>query len=123
RRLLPVSARDPGAPQGRGTAGKLRAGAAPGARLGRGRRRRGHRPRVLSAGKLGSPFRRSQARRVPGPQGFLNRKTEKMFDIKAWAEYIVEWAAKDPYGFLTTVILALTPLFVISAALSWKLAK
>ncbi|RMC04504.1 hypothetical protein DUI87_18950 [Hirundo rustica rustica] len=56
-------------------------------------------------------------------QGFLRRKTEKMFDIKAWAEYIVEWAAKDPYGFLTTVILALTPLFVISAALSWKLAK
>lgn len=46
-----------------------------------------------------------------------------MFDIKAWAEYIVEWAAKDPYGFLTTVILALTPLFIISAALSWKLAK
>nr|XP_013815323.1 PREDICTED: small integral membrane protein 15 [Apteryx mantelli mantelli] len=46
-----------------------------------------------------------------------------MFDIKAWAEYTVEWAAKDPYGFLTTVILALTPLFIISAALSWKLAK
>ncbi|KAL2294305.1 hypothetical protein Nmel_008031, partial [Mimus melanotis] len=59
----------------------------------------------------------------PGPQDFPNRKTEKMLDIKAWAEYIVEWAAKDPYGFLTTVILALTPLFVISAALSWKLAK
>lgn len=57
------------------------------------------------------------------PQGFLARKAEKMLDIKAWAEYIVEWAAKDPYGFLTTVILALTPLFVISAALSWKLAK
>lgn len=57
------------------------------------------------------------------PQGFPNRKTEKMLDIKAWAEYIVEWAAKDPYGFLTTVILALTPLFIISAALSWKLAK
>ncbi|GAB0203590.1 small integral membrane protein 15 [Grus japonensis] len=60
---------------------------------------------------------------APPPQGFPNRKTEKMLDIKAWAEYIVEWAAKDPYGFLTTVILALTPLFVISAALSWKLAK
>ncbi|KAF4803093.1 Small integral membrane protein 15 [Turdus rufiventris] len=56
-------------------------------------------------------------------KGFPNRKTEKMLDIKAWAEYIVEWAAKDPYGFLTTVILALTPLFIISAALSWKLAK
>uniref|UniRef100_A0A672VB53 Small integral membrane protein 15 n=6 Tax=Telluraves TaxID=3073808 RepID=A0A672VB53_STRHB len=69
------------------------------------------------------------ARRVPGaalgppPPGFPNRKPEKMIDIKAWAEYIVEWAAKDPYGFLTTVILALTPLFIISAALSWKLAK
>lgn len=46
-----------------------------------------------------------------------------MFDIKAWAEYVVEWAAKDPYGFLTTVILALTPLFLASAVLSWKLAK
>lgn len=47
----------------------------------------------------------------------------KMFDVKAWAEYVVEWAAKDPYGFLTTVILALTPLFLASAVLSWKLAK
>ncbi|KAL6090712.1 hypothetical protein STEG23_013589 [Scotinomys teguina] len=47
----------------------------------------------------------------------------KMLDLKAWAEYVVEWAAKDPYGFLTTVILALTPLFLASAVLSWKLAK
>ncbi|NWZ31761.1 SIM15 protein, partial [Asarcornis scutulata] len=46
-----------------------------------------------------------------------------MLDVKGWAEYVVEWAARDPYGFLTTVILALTPLFIISAALSWKLAK
>ncbi|XP_023039737.1 small integral membrane protein 15-like [Piliocolobus tephrosceles] len=46
-----------------------------------------------------------------------------MFDMKPWAEYVVEWAAKDPYGFLTTVILALTPLFLASAVLSWKLAK
>lgn len=46
-----------------------------------------------------------------------------MIDVKAWAEYVVEWAAKDPYGFLTTVILALTPLFLASAVLSWKLAK
>uniref|UniRef100_A0A8D2MYK5 Small integral membrane protein 15 n=1 Tax=Zonotrichia albicollis TaxID=44394 RepID=A0A8D2MYK5_ZONAL len=90
-RLLPVSARDPGARQGRGSSAR--------------------------------PCAARQARRCPGPQAFLSRRTEKMFDIKAWAEYIVEWAAKDPYGFLTTVILALTPLFVISAALSWKLAK
>ncbi|XP_012892154.1 PREDICTED: small integral membrane protein 15-like [Dipodomys ordii] len=42
----------------------------------------------------------------------------KMFHIKAWAEYVVEWAAKEPYGFLTTVIWALTTLFP-----SWKLVK
>ncbi|XP_054442293.1 small integral membrane protein 15-like [Pteronotus mesoamericanus] len=46
-----------------------------------------------------------------------------MFAIKSWAEYVVEWATKDPYGFLRTVILALTPLFLASAVLSWKLAK
>ena len=46
-----------------------------------------------------------------------------MFDLKAWAEYVVEWAAKDPYGFLTTVILVLTPLFLASAALAQKLAR
>lgn len=46
-----------------------------------------------------------------------------MIDIQGWAEYVVEWAAKDPYGFLTTVILALTPLFIASALMSWKLAK
>ncbi|KAJ7427104.1 hypothetical protein WISP_09683 [Willisornis vidua] len=72
----------------------------------------------------------TRLRPSPTPTGFPPPVTldsgepeEKMLDIKAWAEYIVEWAAKDPYGFLTTVILALTPLFVISAALSWKLAK
>ncbi len=52
-----------------------------------------------------------------------DKSTRTMIDIKAWAEYVVEWAAKDPYGFLTTVILALTPLFIASALLSWKLAK
>ncbi|XP_065799886.1 small integral membrane protein 15-like [Muntiacus reevesi] len=49
-----------------------------------------------------------------------------MYDLKAWVEYVVEWAAKDgflTYGFLTTVILALTPFFLASAVLSWKLAK
>ncbi|TFK15669.1 fibroblast growth factor 10 [Platysternon megacephalum] len=60
---------------------------------------------------------------VSGWPGFSNWMVDKMFDIKAWAEYVVEWAAKDPYGFLTTVILALTPLFLASAVLSWKLAK
>ncbi|XP_035876213.1 small integral membrane protein 15 [Phyllostomus discolor] len=63
--------------------------------------------------------------RIPasGPVPPFPKTATKMLDIKAWAEYIVEWAAKDPYGFLTTVILALTPLFLASAVLSWKLAK
>ncbi|XP_069736332.1 small integral membrane protein 15 [Phaenicophaeus curvirostris] len=73
--------------------------------------------------ELGAALPRSAGSEAPPPQGFPNRKEEKMLDIKAWAAYIVEWAAKDPYGFLTTVILALTPLFILSAALSWKLAK
>ncbi|XP_036154012.1 small integral membrane protein 15-like [Myotis myotis] len=46
-----------------------------------------------------------------------------MLDTKAWAERAVEWAAKDPDGFLATVISALTPLFLARAVLSWKLAK
>lgn len=60
---------------------------------------------------------------VSPPTPCFPKASTKMFDIKAWAEYVVEWAAKDPYGFLTTVILALTPLFLASAVLSWKLAK
>lgn len=62
-------------------------------------------------------------RRCLSPRSVAARGARKMLDVKGWAEYVVEWAAKDPYGFLTTVILALTPLFIISAALSWKLAK
>nr|XP_006987621.1 small integral membrane protein 15-like [Peromyscus maniculatus bairdii] len=46
-----------------------------------------------------------------------------MFDIKAWPAYVVEWAAKDPWGFFTTVNVFLTPLFLASAVLSWKLAE
>ncbi|XP_037679353.1 small integral membrane protein 15-like [Choloepus didactylus] len=46
-----------------------------------------------------------------------------MFNIRAWAEYVVEWSAKDPYVFLMTVILTLTPLYLASAVLSWKLTK
>uniref|UniRef100_A0A8C2SNX1 Small integral membrane protein 15 n=1 Tax=Coturnix japonica TaxID=93934 RepID=A0A8C2SNX1_COTJA len=66
---------------------------------------------------------RAHGAALPLVQCFPHKKAAEMFDVKAWAVYIVEWAAKDPYGFLTTVILVLTPLFIISAALSWKLAK
>ncbi|KAJ8380836.1 hypothetical protein SKAU_G00016140 [Synaphobranchus kaupii] len=67
-----------------------------------------------------SGFRRRSAIPFSSDCGVANWR---MIDLKAWAEYVVEWAAKDPYGFLTTVILALTPLFIASALLSWKLAK
>ncbi|XP_054576255.1 small integral membrane protein 15-like [Eptesicus fuscus] len=46
-----------------------------------------------------------------------------MWDRKAWAGSAAERAAKDPGGFLTAVISALTPLFLASAVLAWKLAK
>lgn len=38
-----------------------------------------------------------------------------MFDIKAPAEYIVEWAVKTSDSFLTTVVSALVSLFLASA--------
>ncbi|XP_071799845.1 small integral membrane protein 15-like [Asterias amurensis] len=41
-----------------------------------------------------------------------------------WLEKnIIMWVAKDPYGFLYTVFLCLTPLFIISAILSYILMK
>lgn len=46
-----------------------------------------------------------------------------MVDIKAWVDSIVEWAAKSPGEFIYYVLLCLSPFFLISAFLSWKLAK
>ncbi|XP_029413935.1 small integral membrane protein 15-like [Nannospalax galili] len=46
-----------------------------------------------------------------------------MLAMRTWAECAVEGTAKDTCDFLTTVILALTPLFLARAVLSWKLAK
>lgn len=46
-----------------------------------------------------------------------------MIDIHEWGQYVVEWVAKDPYGFLTTVTLALTPIFIASGVISRTLAK
>lgn len=46
-----------------------------------------------------------------------------VLDVRAWFEYVVEWAAKSPGEFITYVLLALSPFFLVSAVLSWKLAK
>lgn len=40
-----------------------------------------------------------------------------------WFESILIWAATNPYQFLYNVLLCLSPLFFLSALLSWKLAK
>lgn len=46
-----------------------------------------------------------------------------MVDIEELGAFVVEWVDKDPCSFLTTVILALTPIFLASALISRTLAK
>lgn len=46
-----------------------------------------------------------------------------MSSIQEWAEYLAEWAKKDPYGFHSTLILAVIPLLIASALISRKLAR
>lgn len=46
-----------------------------------------------------------------------------MVDLRAWMDSVVEWAAKSPGEFIYYVLLGLSPFFLISAFLSWKLAK
>jgi len=40
-----------------------------------------------------------------------------------WILDIVKWVATDPWDFVTTVFLFLSPLFLISAVLAYKLSK
>ncbi|XP_002733658.1 small integral membrane protein 15-like [Saccoglossus kowalevskii] len=43
---------------------------------------------------------------------------------KEWLEKnIIIWAAKDPGGFIYTVLLCLTPFFILSGILAYFLAK
>lgn len=46
-----------------------------------------------------------------------------MTDIEELGAFVAEWVNKDPYGFLTAVILAITPMFLASAVISRTLAK
>ena len=44
--------------------------------------------------------------------------------LKRWIEQnIIIWAAKDPWGFISTVFMFLTPLFIMSGILSYILYK
>ena len=43
--------------------------------------------------------------------------------IYEWGRWLAKWAAENPGSFIYTVLLALSPFFVVSAYLSWKLAK
>ncbi|XP_072172727.1 small integral membrane protein 15-like [Diadema setosum] len=43
---------------------------------------------------------------------------------KRWIEKnIILWAAKDPWGFISTIFMFLTPLFILSGILSYILYK
>lgn len=43
---------------------------------------------------------------------------------KYWIEKnIILWAAKDPWGFISTIFMFLTPLFILSGILSYILYK
>lgn len=46
-----------------------------------------------------------------------------MFDWKEWVDYFIRWAAESPMEFIYYVLLCLSPFLLISAILSWKLAK
>jgi len=43
--------------------------------------------------------------------------------LPGWLDSILIWAAREPLSFLYYVLLGLSPLFLISAVLSWKLCK
>ncbi|XP_040074672.1 small integral membrane protein 15 [Ixodes scapularis] len=47
----------------------------------------------------------------------------QLVDVKAWLDTVVRWAAESPGEFIYYVLLGLSPFFLISAFLSWKLAK
>lgn len=42
---------------------------------------------------------------------------------KEWFDEIVKWAAENPWEFIYYVLLGLSPFFLASTILSWKLAK
>lgn len=42
---------------------------------------------------------------------------------QGWFNSIILWAAKNPWNFIFNILLILSPLFIISLFLSWKLAK
>lgn len=46
-----------------------------------------------------------------------------MSSIQEWAEYLAEWATKDPNGFHSTLIMVVIPFFIASALISRKLAR
>ncbi|KAI1280648.1 Small integral membrane protein 15 [Halotydeus destructor] len=43
--------------------------------------------------------------------------------IQEWGRWLVKWASENPGSFVSTILLILSPFLVISAYLSWKLAK
>lgn len=50
----------------------------------------------------------------------LKRVNESFYEFSVAT---LKWAAEDPYDFLFSVLVCMTPLFMISAFLSYKLSK
>lgn len=46
-----------------------------------------------------------------------------MDTVREWTKWTLQWAADNPWSFLYMVLLVLSPLFLLSAFLSWKLAR
>ncbi|BES91314.1 Chromosome 5 open reading frame 43 [Nesidiocoris tenuis] len=42
---------------------------------------------------------------------------------EGWINSFIVWAAQDPSGFLTTILLILSPFLAISLLLAWRLSR
>lgn len=54
------------------------------------------------------------------PTKELNIDTETW---EGWFNSFILWAAQNPWNFIYNILLILSPFFIISLLLSWKLAK
>ncbi|GFT65776.1 hypothetical protein NPIL_106851 [Nephila pilipes] len=56
-------------------------------------------------------------------RSLLQINSEIMSTWKDWVDEMLKWAAENPWEFIYYVLLALSPFFLASTILSWRLAK
>lgn len=59
--------------------------------------------------------------KVPNDKDIPGVNSTAINDLPVWVVDIIKYAATDPWGFIYTLLLYLSPLFLMSAFLSWKL--